>query len=328
MVCLVLARARATDEATGESSKNDSCYKSDVSGYGALFMEAFTFKQDVHDVDIFINCMSFDERKGLSAAVVSGNSTAGAEVLRFTCKRNTLLALESGRQFSTEENVACLECATESTTGDACVTPCADDCERCYGTADKCDCSNRVYNVEKVIEVVEDLEIDEHDIEATIEEVILKHSNCASECPEHYGPDKHRGNPHICHPCGVQFCAECIDDECEKCLPHTKLYEHEECVYGLREEILEVAEEQEKEVEKEEKEKELTRLELAITLPIVCVAVVAFFIFMSFVAHKRYPHIGETGKTRHRNKPSEAPEDDDVAIDNSVFRPRPTVRLR
>ena len=42
---------------------------------------------------------------------------------------------------------------------------------------------------------------------------------------------------------------------------------------------------------------------VAVSLPIVSVIVVAFFVFMSFVAHKRYPHIGETGKTRHRNKP-------------------------
>ena len=41
---------------------------------------------------------------------------------------------------------------------------------------------------------------------------------------------------------------------------------------------------------------------VAVTLPIVSLAVIAFFVFMSFIAHKRYPHIGDTGKTRHRNK--------------------------
>ena len=44
-------------------------------------------------------------------------------------------------------------------------------------------------------------------------------------------------------------------------------------------------------------------ISVAVTLPIVSLVVVAFFIFMSYIAHRRYPHIGETGKSRHRNKP-------------------------
>lgn len=42
---------------------------------------------------------------------------------------------------------------------------------------------------------------------------------------------------------------------------------------------------------------------VGISLPIVSVAVITFFVIMSFIAHKRYPHIGETGQKRHRNKP-------------------------
>lgn len=67
--------------------------------------------------------------------------------------------------------------------------------------------------------------------------------------------------------CGIQFCSACHEEEnghgeCTQCLPHTTLYHEEgECLFGLRAEILEVAEEQEKEVEEEEKEKEVARLQ-------------------------------------------------------------------
>ena len=65
--------------------------------------------------------------------------------------------------------------------------------------------------------------------------------------------------------CGIQFCVECHTegghDECTRCLPHTLLFEGEECLAGIFAEILEVAEEQEREVEEEERLILQTRLD-------------------------------------------------------------------
>ena len=42
---------------------------------------------------------------------------------------------------------------------------------------------------------------------------------------------------------------------------------------------------------------------VAVTLPIVCVAVIVFFVIMAVIAHVRYPHVSFHGQKRHRQKP-------------------------
>jgi len=43
--------------------------------------------------------------------------------------------------------------------------------------------------------------------------------------------------------------------------------------------------------------------EMAVVLPIVCVAVIVFFVVMAVIAHVRYPHVSYHGQKRHRQKP-------------------------
>jgi hypothetical protein len=343
LVCwgLVLWGSEAADEAGENSETTSGCYRSQLSEYETLFRNAFALKFEEtgateSTVSVYINCMSFGQDKELETAIVSGNvsSAAGEQVLRFTCQEDMLFVLESEREFSKDRNESCLECAgPEPTAEDACLVPCAENCDRCYDTSETCDCTRRVYETDdELIREIEQLTEEEH-IDVAIEEVIKKHSDCDSECPDHY--ETSEGDSSICYPCGIRFCAECHEEggegECTECLPHTELFHGShgtECLFGELEEILHVAEEQEREVELEEEERNTSRITLAVTLPIVSLVVVAFFIFMSYIAHRRYPHIGETGKSRHRNKPLPSLTEEEHAVDDSVFRPRPTVRLR
>jgi hypothetical protein len=330
---LVVTKAvEDTEGATGKASS--TCYKSELSGYRGLFEEAFEMK--LESMAVYINCMSFNEEGELDSAIVSGNGSSGEHVLEFSCKGNTLLALDSERPFNTTESLSCFSCATDPAAEDACVEPCPHDCERCYEHADNnCDCYNYVLimNDDAVRDALNELnDMEDEDIEEMIELTIEEHSNCDTVCPENFTTSE-EGNERICYACGIRFCSECHEDEsghdeCTQCLPQTLLYHEEgECLFGRRAEILEVAEEQEHEVEQEEEQKAIARLTLAITLPIVSVLVIVFFVIMSFIAHKRYPHIGETGQKRHRNKPTDITEED-LPTQDSVFKPRPTVRLR
>jgi hypothetical protein len=330
----VLWGSEAADDAGENSETTSGCYRSKLSEYETLFRNGFALKFEEtgatdSTVSVYINCMSFGQDKELETAIVS--TAAGEQVLRFTCQEDMLFVLESEREFSKDRNESCLECAgPESTAEDACLVPCAENCDRCYNTPDTCDC---VYETDdKLIREIEQLTEEEH-IDVAIEEFIKEHYNCTSECPDHYETSEEDSN--ICYPCGIRFCAECHEEdgeeECTECLPHTELFHGShgtECLFGELEEILHVAEEQEREVEEEEEARNRSRITLAVTLPIVSLVVVAFFIFMSYLAHKRYPHIGETGKTRHRNKPLPSLTEEECAVSDSVFRPRPTVRLR
>ena len=130
LVCwgLLLWGIEAASEGGADSNTTSVCYRSTLSEYETLFKDAFTLKleesgADNSDVSIYINCMSFGQDKELETAIVSGNaSTAGEQVLRFKCQGDMLFVLESEREFSTERNESCLECAgPESTAEDACL---------------------------------------------------------------------------------------------------------------------------------------------------------------------------------------------------------------
>ena len=146
-----------TSGAEAASEDSGACYRSTLAEYEALFLEAFT-----DEPSIYINCMSFGQDKALETAIVSGNGSTVEQVLRFECKGETLFVFESEREFSTERNESCLECASrESPTEDACLVresvihtrsemrtiiytyhlsslACADACDRCYVSAYNC----------------------------------------------------------------------------------------------------------------------------------------------------------------------------------------------
>lgn len=111
---------------TTEDTGSTTCYKSEFSDYRNLFDEAFEINlqlEDADNIEVYINCMSFNQNGELETAVVSGNSSTGDQsVVDFTCKGNTLFASESERAFNTTESTSCFSCATDSSTQDACVT--------------------------------------------------------------------------------------------------------------------------------------------------------------------------------------------------------------
>ena len=108
-----------TAETTAEESSR-VCYKSDLSEYKKQFVEAFNIKLAVEltEEDVYINCMSFNDHQELKSAIVSGGNST---VIDFSCKGETLFAFNSQRDFDTTESKSCVECATNSTTGSACV---------------------------------------------------------------------------------------------------------------------------------------------------------------------------------------------------------------
>lgn len=111
----------ASDE---QSNSEGVCYQPELSQYSDLFRKAFAVKLG-GGVQVFINCMSFNESRELETAVVSGGrnkSDAEGAVFTFKCVGSTLIAFESNRTFSEGENRSCLECDTSSTNRDACVT--------------------------------------------------------------------------------------------------------------------------------------------------------------------------------------------------------------
>lgn len=108
-----------TESTIGQSSS--SCYRPELSQYRELFKEAFDVKLN-GTATIYINCMSFNKNRDLKSAIVSGNTANGnTSVIEFTCKGRTLLAFVSEREFNTTDNQSCVDCATDSTTGDACL---------------------------------------------------------------------------------------------------------------------------------------------------------------------------------------------------------------
>ena len=119
----------ASEEGESESSEATSgCYRPTLSEYEELFREGFTVKTEEtgsndSDVSIYINCMSFGSDYALKTAIVSGNASTTEQVLRFTCRGDILLVLESQREFSTERNESCLTCSEESDShsGNACL---------------------------------------------------------------------------------------------------------------------------------------------------------------------------------------------------------------
>ena len=111
-----------SEESSAKSAASGGCYRQSLPEYEALFREAFTALLGDSDLSVYINCLSFSRDKGLEAAIVSGNGSSTERVLRFSCTAGeTLLAVESDREFSSERNESCLECASPSATAeDAC----------------------------------------------------------------------------------------------------------------------------------------------------------------------------------------------------------------
>ena len=108
---------------TTEDTGSTTCYKSEFSEYRSLFEDAFEIKQeDADNIEVYINCMSFNENGELESAIVSFNSTGDPRVLDFTCRGNTLFVLESERDFNTTESTSCFGCATNSSMEDACTS--------------------------------------------------------------------------------------------------------------------------------------------------------------------------------------------------------------
>ena len=110
---------------TTEDAGSTTCYKSEFSEYRSLFEDAFEIKQeDAGNIEVYINCMSFNENGELESAIVSVNSSTGDErVWDFACRGNTLFAFELiERDFNTTESTSCFDCATDSLTEDACTS--------------------------------------------------------------------------------------------------------------------------------------------------------------------------------------------------------------
>ena len=109
---------------TTEHTGSTTCYKSEFSEYRSLFEDAFEIKQeDADNIEVYINCMSFNENGEFESAIVSANSSTGIErVLAFACRGNTLFAFESERDFNTTESTSCFDCATDSPMEDACTS--------------------------------------------------------------------------------------------------------------------------------------------------------------------------------------------------------------
>ena len=111
---------------TAESKTDETssvCYKSDLSEYKKQFVEAFNIKLAVEltESDVYINCISFNAHQELKSAIVSGGNSTLSTVIDFSCKGGTLFAFNSQRGFNTTESKSCVDCATGSTTGSACV---------------------------------------------------------------------------------------------------------------------------------------------------------------------------------------------------------------
>lgn len=113
--------ASAAESTTGERS--GVCYRPDLSEYKEQFVEAFNIKMAVElsETDVYINCISFNDHQELKSAIVSGGNSSVSMVIDFSCKGETLFAFNSQRSFNTTESRSCVDCATDSTTGSACV---------------------------------------------------------------------------------------------------------------------------------------------------------------------------------------------------------------
>lgn len=349
-------------------------------------------------LDLYVNCLSFDEFGSLTSGIVSGvNRTDNGPGERFnvSCVRGVIVTRESIHNSTTslpENNTACLTC-NDSSDDNICVNVCESPCERCYEdtrnctrciacTDDEadhcypsrarnvslmcaascnsernlipkrelfnfCDCPTgyfkQLIEYPEAVEKKGEEEKTECDYDPKLEEF-----RCVEECQGGFLFNKELQR---CFACRLDYCVSCngvvsenensteddSESECNVCLEETRIYEHR-CFACPKAIVVHNAVEQDHELEEEERDQYLRQIELAVSLPILCVLVIIFFLAMSWFAHLRYPHVNPQGHKRHRTKPEdyESPivasaEDSNSDLEPAsadVWRARPTIRLR